>query len=715
MSSQDVTPSGRPDPDSTVPATVPSAVTAAREPFAAEVLELDAVLALYAREASSSLGRRALMELAPREPAQATAALARIREAQERIGRKDEPNFAGLTDPKALLAEGLRGLDETRLSALRACLAASRGLVEWFGLRREEVPALAEIADLVPNLRPLEARLDDVLDWRGRVKPSASELLGRLDRIVSEMSERIDRAMKDVVARGDVRAVLSDMAIHRRGGRPVLAVKAKSAGRVRGLVHDRSQSGESVFIEPREVVELGNRMAEADADRRREVERILLELGREVLAQEDALMLLTETVAELELAWIGARVCVRMSAVAAIQPGEKGAARGLLIKRGRHPLLLAQVEAETLADVVPIDVRLGDDFDMLIITGPNTGGKTLALKTTGLFALLTALGLPVTGGEGTTVPLFDRVAADIGDEQEISQNLSTFASHLVRIERALRTATPHSLVLLDELGGGTDPDEGGALGTAVLEALLARGVPTLVSTHIGKLKEFAFRHARAENACTEFDLATLEPRYVLHVGSPGESGALIIARRLGLPEDVLQVAEQRTHRREGELAELMDDVRDARVQAEAVRNAAEGERDKAREVTRELETRREELERRSDQLEAEAQRGLEERVRDAARGVDRARALLPQLSNEAAQAMAAILNQLDQDLSGASLTERRQTFLDSLRKGSLVYLPRYRQRVLVHKLDREKREVVCKLGSMKVRVAYDEVTPYESL
>lgn len=362
-----------------------------------------------------------------------------------------------------------------------------------------------------------------------------------------------------------------------------------------------------------------------------------------------------------------------------------------------------------------MDLRLGVDFDMLLITGPNTGGKTLALKTAGLFALMTRAGLPVPAEDGTTVPLYDAVLADIGDEQEIRQNLSTFASHLVRVTAALERATPESLVLLDELGGGTDPDEGGALGTAILEELLTRRVPTLVSTHIGKLKEFAYRNPRAENASAEFDQDTLAPRYRLTLGTPGESCALVIARRVGLAPRVCDVAAERLERREGELENLMGDVRSARMAAEATRQEAEEGLAEVRERLTQARERERQLEERADQLEREAQKGIEERVRDAMRSLDRARRVLAQVPADARREASEVLDRMEQELTGATLTERRSAFIDGLAKGSLVYLPRYRQRVLVHKIDRERREVVAKMGSMKVRVSFDEVTPYDSL
>ncbi|MEZ6020413.1 MAG: hypothetical protein R3F17_10015 [Planctomycetota bacterium] len=622
------------------------------------------------------------------------------------------PSLAGLGDPCPTIRPTC-SLLEDRFAALRGVLDAGLRLKGWFGQRAESTC----------RPWPVFASMPDGAAARASTRPSTNAGgcgagFGPPD--APRPQDRgtfgpAHRALAGRARKAEVRAVLSDNVVHRRGGRPVLAVKAKSAGRVRGIVHDTSQSGESVFIEPREVIEVGNRLASAEADRGREVQRVLVELTRSLIERLDRIEGCVACLARIEWASIGASYARAVGGHCAMQPGDVGAGRGLVLRAARHPLLIDQASQGALDEVVPIDLRVGDTFDMLIVTGPNTGGKTLAMKTAGLFATLTHLGLPLPCAEGTTVPLYDCVLADIGDEQEIRQNLSTFASHLVRIRAALEGAGANTLVLLDELGGGTDPDEGAALGEAVLETLLKRAAPTLVSTHIGRLKEFAFRHKRVENACTEFDLATLAPRYSLLVGTPGESGALVIARRLGLPPAVVELGETRMQRRDSELLELMGDVRQARVEAENTRKSAEQELESARAKARQVEERAQEIERRSDQLEREAQRGLEERLRDGMRNIERARALLPQIKGEVAGRLEGVLDQLAADLSGATLTDRRAAFLQGLGKGSLVYLPRYRQRVMVHKVDREKRIVVCKLGSMKVQVAFDEVTPYESL
>lgn len=703
------TPSGSAD------STEAAAVAASLEDFAAAVMGLQDLVPILERFALSSLGVRALRELVPRTADGARAALGRVREMCELASIGALPSLAGVSDPLPARDQGARSMDEDRFVALRAFLEACARIRAWFESCEEAVPELLSVATGIPDLEPLVAAIDRVLDARGRVRDDASALLERLHRERTELERRVERVLKELLQRPDVRNVLSDGSVHRRAGRPVLAVKAKSAGRVRGIVHDRSQSEQSVFIEPLEAIELGNRAAELNADERRERDRILLELARHVLDAEPAIRHAASCVSEIELAMISARYAERHDARPALLPGEPGASEALLLRGARHPLLVEQVENGSISDVVPIDLRLGADFDMLVITGPNTGGKTLALKTAGLFALMTRMGLPVPASEGTTVPLYRRVIADIGDEQEISQNLSTFASHLVRIRQGLACADERTLVLLDELGGGTDPDEGAALGEAVLEFLGQRRVPTLVSTHLGQLKEFAFRRTRVENACAEFDLETLEPLYRLLVGVPGESGALVIARRLGLPDEVVDRAEQRMIRRDDELGELMDEVRHARVAAERVRTDAEQELEQVQQTTRDLRAKRDELDRRGELLELEAQRGLEERVRNAMRRLADARALLSQLPREVAEAMQERLDALAADLSGASLTERRRSFLGELAKGNLVYLPRYRQRVLVKKVDHQRREVTVKLGSMNMKVPFDEVTWYESL
>jgi DNA mismatch repair protein MutS2 len=681
--------------------------------YAARALDFDDVQALLERYTATSLGLRAVRELVPLEYKAAKAALARVREAIALAQAGDAPTFGGVSDPLPALAHARkagRALADDELIALRAFAEAVERLAMWLKEREARARELAALARDLPEFTELLERLDATVDERGRVRDHASPLLWRVRKEEADLSAQLDKLLRAYIARSDLKAVLSDPNPHRRGGRAVLAVKAKSSGRVRGIVHDRSSSGETVFIEPHEAVLLGNQLSECQADERREVERILLELTRAVLDAQPRFERSAERLAQLELAFACARWAREVDARPALVAGDAGVAKGLLLRTARHPILIEQQRAGKLADVVPIDLRLSEDFDVLIITGPNTGGKTLALKTAGLFALMTRAGLPVPAAEGTSVPLYDGIVADIGDEQEIQQSLSTFSSHLKRIKAGLERASEMTLVLLDELGSGTDPDEGAALSEAVLEQFLRKRSPTLVSTHIGKLKEFAFRHPRAENACVEFDARTLAPCYHLIMGSPGESGALVIARRLGLPAVLVDRAQERLVRRDEDVRELMDDMRTARMQAERVRTDAESRLEDAERVKREVERQSEALAQKSEVLEAEAQKSIEDRVREAMKHLEQARTLLPQLPAAQKKSMEELLTEIEGELTGKALGERRAAFLATLKKGSFVYVPRYKQRVPVHKIDHEKREITVKLGAMTLSVPFDEVT-----
>ena len=682
--------------------------------FAAGPLGFENLLELFSAHALTSLGVRAVAELAPLEESEARLALARLTEMIELERLKSAPVFAGVTDPMPSFAAE-RKMDESDFCALREFASASERLGHWLEARPAEIPALASLHDELPNLWPVRERIDKIIDARGRVRDDASEVLARVRKEQSKLNSQITQRLAAVIARPDLKNILAEFRVIRRGGRSTVAVKAKSSGRVRGILHDRSQSEQTVFIEPQEVVEPQNRLFELAADERREVARIVNELARKLVEEKPNFEVAAIAIAKLELSWIAARFAIEYSARPALLPGERGAATELLLREARHPLLLEQERLGRLDSVCPIDLRLGAEFDLLLVTGPNTGGKTLALKTAGLFALMTSCGLPVPCSEGSTVPLYKGIVADIGDEQEIAQSLSTFSSHLVRIRDGLERAGPEVLVLLDELGGGTDPDEGAALGEAILQRLCELRAPSMVSTHLGRLKEFAFRNARAENASCAFDHETLRPLYRLLLGTPGESGALIIAKRLGISDAMIDFAATRLVRSDEDVQELMREVRDVRTEAERARTEAEAKLAHASHKTREIDEIRGQLEERSDLLEAEAQRGIEERVSDALRALERAQALLPQLPKASREEMEEALARVTNELGGASLSERRQAFLDSLHKGQFVFLPRYKKRCIVQKVSKSKRELVVKIGGMNMRVSFDEVTSYEAL
>lgn len=688
------------------------------EAFAADALDYEDVRAIFERLAPTSLGRAALRKLAPRADDDAIAAHARAREMVALQAAAEMPGLAGVCDVEPMLSAARqfsRPLDKLEFASLWGFLDAAARLAPWLAERRAASPALADLAQRFPELRELREHLASQLDERGELRSDASAKLARLTEDQRELAERVESMLRRLLGNAALRAHLSDASVHLRAGRRVLAVKARSAGRVPGILIDRSSSGETVFVEPRECTEPAQRLNEVELDLRREEQRLLVELTRRVLSDSARILEAAARLAELELACVAAAYCREHQArVPEVSRSRDGARATLVIRGARHPLLVEQRRRGELAEVVGIDVRLGAEFDLLVITGPNTGGKTLALKTVGIAALLARLGLPFPCDASSRIPLYAGICADIGDEQEIRQSLSTFSSHLGRIQVGLSRATPHTLLLLDELGGGTDPDEGAALSDAILEHLLERGVPTIATTHLSKLKEFAFRHARAENASVAFDAATLQPLYRLMIGTPGESCALLIARRLGLDPKLCQRAASRLERRERDVAELMEKMRGAREQAERARTHVEDRLRSVEAEERELAREREAVARKGELLAGEAQVGLEERVREARRALERARTLLPQLGAPISAQMRDVLEEVDRELSGASLTERRRAFLDSLEKNRFVYVPRLKKRVVISKVDRTRGELTVLLGSMSVKVAFDEVTSSEA-
>ena len=689
--------------------------------FAAESLDWLLVKELLLPLAPSSYGRRALEELQPRPDGDVEKAIARARQAIEMAAIGQVPPLAGAVDPRPEFERAIefgRTLDGETLSRIGVLLRLMREVEHWLLARRDAAPAALELWEHRPATDELYESIDAAVDRRGRVVDDASHRLQQLRKSIAKLSREIERTLKDLANKPALRSAQAEGhvgQVHTRGGRRCLAVKARNAGQVPGLVHDKSQTGETLFIEPRQVVERGNQLASLEVDERNEVARILAELTGEIVKRKDDVFECARRVGELELASIAANAAGAWKGRMARLPGERGADDGLLLREFRHPLLLENQSKGELDAVVPLDLRLGRDFGLLLITGPNTGGKTLALKSAGLAVLLTRLAMPLPCREGTTVPLWRGVVADIGDEQRVEQNLSTFASHLARIQAGLPKAAPDVLFLLDELGGGTDPTEGAALGDALLEHLLERGAPTLASTHLGKLKEFAFRFPRAENAHVEFDLETLAPRYSLRIGAPGKSRALTIAERLGLSIELVERATARLEPKDAEAEALMESMQKTRLEAEDLRAEAAHRLEEAEARVAALEEEAQRLEDRRDQLGKEAQRGIEERVTRALEHLATIDKLLEQVESTSRQRLQEETEALRSALGDASMTERRREFLASLKKGDHVWVPRFKKRCRVKRLRREEGTLDVELGKHRMKLAFDDVTFYESL
>ena len=687
--------------------------------YALSVLEFDEVLRCVPTRVGSSLGKARVLEARPFDGAdQAHQAQQRTRELIEHAASGHRLPLHGVSDIRvqmgALQREGRPkdALDLVRIGRFLAALESLRTHV-FQGLT--EMPACCELAERIEPLPSIVDTLELALDARGQVLDGASPRLASYRQEIRDVDGQIHRVLRQVLSRAEVRRALQDDRVHWRDSRPVLALKREQRGTVRGLVHDYSQSGATAFVEPDEVLELGNHLTTLRSRERQEINRLLVEWTRMILADRLAIEANVRHVMDLELSWIAADVA-RAGWTVPDMPDE-----ALLdLRAARHPLLEAELETRREAgeegdDLVPLDLHLGDAFDMLVITGPNTGGKTVAMKTAGICALLAASGLPIPAEAGSRVPYYGAVFADIGDEQAIAQSLSTFSSHLKRIQWALSHAGRGSLVLLDELGAGTDPAEGAALGYALLETLLARRVPTIASTHLGALKVFAYRNARAENASVEFDAESLRPLYRLQIGLPGESNALKIARRLGLSGDILNLAAAKLEGHDQGLSEVIEEVRQVRSDAEQSRHRAKEMEARSERQLEEAQEKNRAAEERSVALSAEADRVVEESFRTVQREVDAMIGHLPSMPQGVRGEIEEGVMRILAALESTSLGAKREQFIKKLNAGDWVYVPKFRQRCVVRRVDHKREEIHVQVGAIAMQLGFAEVTWYETL
>jgi len=441
-------------------------------------------------------------------------------------------SLGGVRDIRSFVERAAIGgtLTPEELLDVSSTLGAAMRLRKFITGLGGEFAILREYAEGITPQPGIVKEIERCIDEYGNVVDHASCELARIRSQIRAVNNRIREKLDSIIKSEQSVRYLQEPIITLRSGRFVVPVKQEARTSVPGIVHDRSQSGQTLFIEPMPIVDLNNELTQLAGKEKEEVERILQKLSFAVSGASVEILDTVSILGAIDFALAKGRLSLDMKA----QEPDVDNKGYLRIRQGRHPLLSG--------DVVPIDVELGKDFRTLVVTGPNTGGKTVTLKTIGLFALMTLAGLHIPALSGTKVPVFSQVFADIGDEQSIEQSLSTFSSHMTHIVKIMEQADSSSLVLLDELGAGTDPREGAALGVAILKYLHERGASTVVTTHLSELKTFAYEYEGAENASCEFDVETLEPTYRLIMGLPGGSCALAVASRLGLPEEVINTA-----------------------------------------------------------------------------------------------------------------------------------------------------------------------------
>jgi DNA mismatch repair protein MutS2 len=560
------------------------------------VLEYDAIRQKVVAHCATPMGAERARQMTPRTDEEAIrVALQQTSEARRLIDLAEEMPLRGVQDVRSAASLARAGgiLPPESLLSIADTVESARRLRSFLLTREEKCPALCVLAR---QLEPLPEVVNEVrrcLREDATVADSASPELARIRQRLRHLHSRITERLQATLNSSRIRNMLQEPVITMRGDRYCLPVKAEYRAQFGGIVHDVSASGATLFMEPQEVVDLGNQIREAQIAEQNEVVRILAQLSALVGKYSDPILLTCDALGELDFINARARLSVEWDA---IEPALNTQGK-IRLRKARHPLLKPPV--------VPIDVELGNRFRILLITGPNTGGKTVTLKTVGLLTLMMQSGLHVPADTGTEMAIFQNIFADIGDEQSIEQSLSTFSGHMTNIAATLPQCDEHTLVLLDELGAGTDPAEGAALAQAILDYLLARHARVMATTHYGELKSYAYARQGVQNASVEFDLQTLRPTYHLRIGTPGSSHAIVIAQRLGLPSSVIETAQARLAGRETEATSIMRRLEEEQRHVEEARQAAEQER-------REAAALRQQLQQRLEQVESERQRLREE-------------------------------------------------------------------------------------------------------
>ena len=668
-----------------------------------QILELDKIIAMLREKCATSMGRERADALFPRTDREEVLDLhAQTREAVELLG-KETPPLSGLTDIGPEISRAGKGgtLDGVQLHRVALFLRGSMQLKRFLDAKAPPESWLFLAAQGLAELPRLEAQLRQAVDGEGNVLDSASAELRNLRRKLEAARGRLRERLDAMIKSPALQKYLQEPLVTQRNGRYCLPVKSEWRAQVPGVVHDQSASGATLFIEPMAAVELSNEITRLEKMEQAEVERILRELSQQVGSHSQELETALAAVADIDFVLARARLAVDMKATG---PEIRGDNR-LRLAQARHPLLPA-------GEAVPVTVVLGGDYNVLVITGPNTGGKTVTLRTVGLLCLMAQCGLWLPVAEGSFVPVYDNIFADIGDEQSIEQSLSTFSGHMKNIIAILAGATGNSLVLLDELGAGTDPAEGAALAIAILNQLKTTGASVLATTHYSELKAYAWTEPGVQNASMEFDVETLRPTYRLIIGAPGKSNAFEIALRLGLDRGVVERAKTLLHsdvlRTEDVLASL-----------EAQRRQTERELARAREEREQAEALRQNYEQQLARLEQKQERLWQKAVEESNELLRRTRLQAEELLAELRAAEA-------QNVNIDDLARRVREGLKPLPGPGLPKVPdgsppdpgdlKPGQSVRVLSLDktgtfvaRSGDEAIVQVGIMKVNVKFEDL------
>lgn len=577
---------------------------------ALRTLEYTKIIERLTELAGSSIGKELCRNLKPSSNlAEIEAAQKQTSDALSRIYQRGSISFSGVQDVRGSLKRLEIGGSLSALELLRiAKLLETTSRVKSFGRLENSDREKDSLDDMFDGLQPLANLYNEIYRCilsEDEIADDASPALAKIRRSIRQTNDRVHTQLASLV-NGSSRTYLQDAVITMRNGRYCVPVKSEYKGQVPGMIHDQSSTGSTLFIEPMAIVKLNNELRELELQEQKAIEAVLAELSNMAAAENENIADNFRILTQLDFIFARAMLSKSYNGTEPIF-NEKG---HINIKNGRHPLLDKK-------SVVPIDIWLGKDFRLLVITGPNTGGKTVSLKTVGLFTLMGQAGLHIPAFDHSELSVFDEVFADIGDEQSIEQSLSTFSSHMTHTVSILKEATDRSLVLFDELGAGTDPTEGAALAIAILNELHSRGTCTMATTHYSELKVFALTTPGVENGCCEFSVETLRPTYRLLIGVPGKSNAFAISGKLGLPEHIIEDARSRISEQDESFEDLLSDLEHSRITIEKEQEELARYKAEAASLKAQLEKKQERLDSAKERILAEANEKAHTILREA--------------------------------------------------------------------------------------------------
>ena len=676
-------------------------------------LELPAVLEKLAAKAVSQAAKDRCLKLTPSTDAEEVLRLLDETDAaKERLGLHGSPSFSGVKDVSAARTRADRGgmLNTRELLDIAGVLTASRRVADYDAQRQGEETVLDRLFTSLHTNKYLEEQIRSAILDEETIADTASSELADIRRKMRLAASKGRQILQRIISSPSYAKVLQEALITQRDGRFVVPVKAECKGSMPGLVHDVSSAGATLFVEPMGVVQANNELKELEAREKKEIDRILRQLSAACAGSMENILWDYDILVHLDVIFARAQLSYQLNA----SRPEVRRRGGVALRRARHPLL-------DQAKAVPITVELGEQFDTLVITGPNTGGKTVTLKTIGLLCLMAQCGLHIPADSGSAVRVFHRVLADVGDEQSIEQSLSTFSAHMSNIVQILREVDDKSLLLFDELGAGTDPVEGAALAIAIIESARSQGALIAATTHYAELKTFAMTTAGVENASCEFDVQTLRPTYRLLIGIPGKSNAFAISRRLGLDESVIQAAQAQMDSDSVRFEDVLTQLEEKRQRLEKAQAEADRLWRQREEDARKARTFREQMEKAKDNARTKGEAEAKRIVRQAQAQADEIFTQLDQLRRqqqkqlsfqELNDAKAAVRHSLNQAQDALHIHDQPQepvyTPSRPIEVGDLVELPGVKMAASVLAVNNDGT-LLLQAGKMKMTVKAQQV------